>query len=778
MVPTVSGGRGRGARRGRMLRRLWLVGHAGRTSEHRSLLAVVSSLVAHPPPVLPCPEEPNEYVQPSVNHQLNSEFVVSSGEDVVNNTLQPSIDPAAVLQSVKATGVQALASAPAELRGDREFMLSVAVCFPLAEVMPFFTDELRVQLCADRCFMQRAIQEVGSGILAEASLELRGDREFMLAAASCCEPRIALKYASNKLMLELCADRSFMDKAVQQVGTAVLAHASADLRADQEFIMSAATWQPAADALNFASKKLRDELSSNHDFMLKVVQQAGPAYLANISVKLRGDKDFMLSIAMVFPRKGVMRYATKELRAELYADRTFVVKAVQYSGLPELLHASLDLRKDREFMLALAAHYPLADVLHYTTDQFRLELYGDHFFMLRLLEEIGATELERASEELRGNRDFMSAAEACCPVQEVLRCCTSGLRNVLCGDRKFMLKAVKEAGAGMLENATSELRADLGFMMQISGFCPAGEALRYISEELRNELDKVVANAAAPKPPVDAAPDGSEAYGGTDSAAPEMVRPQPGTDVSDAATPAPVSVPCWNPRRRACFATQADILHIDIDFDWRGSCGTRVSVEFFGTECSDDVKQTLADRGYLKDFLRDQDEEYLTKARLLFGNIILSPGIPLKSYKVKDRSVLRLAPLTDSQTYTVGRRALSPASQTRLDAAYRELGPAAAAALVAAAQQTSPMRIPSPPQLPAGFKVCAGRTERVRQRHASDLQQQQWLHRDLNKESRWKPRQHRHTHGAGSNTDLSTVSGATLSSLGAFEDFLDGLSYD
>jgi len=467
---------------------------APQVGEEVSVDTFASALHASPsdntnPPILLCPKEPDEYVQPSVNHQLSSEFAVSSGEEVVNNTLQPSVDPAAVLQSVKATGVQALASAPAELRGDREFMLSVAVCFPLAEVMPFVTDELRVQLCADRCFMLRAIQEVGSGILAEASLELRGDREFMLAAASCCEPRLALKYASDKLLLELCADRSFMLKAVQQVGTAVLAHASADLRADQEFIMSAATWRPAAEVLKYASKKLREELSLNRDFMLKIVQQAGPAHLANISVKLRGDKDFMLSIAMVFPQGGVLRHATKELRAELYADRTFVVKAVHYSGLPELLHASLDLRRDREFMLAFAAHYPLAEVLHYTTDQLRAELYGDHFFMLRLLEEIGATELERASEELRGNRDFMLAAEACCPLQEVLRCCTSELRNVLCGDRVFILKAVKEAGAGMLENATSELRADLGFMMQVSGYCPAGEALRYVSEELRAELD-------------------------------------------------------------------------------------------------------------------------------------------------------------------------------------------------------------------------------------------------------------------------------------------------
>jgi len=254
--------------------------------------------------------------------------------------------------------------------------------------------------------------------------------------------------------------------------------------------MSAATWRPAAEVLKYASKKLREDLSVNHNFMLKVVQQAGPAHLANVSVKLRGDRDFMLSLAAVFPQGGVLCHATKELRAVLYADRAFVVKAVHYSGLPELLHASLDLRRDREFMLAFAAHYPLAEVLHYTADQLRAELYGDHSFMLKLLEEIGATELERASEELRGSRDFMLAAEACCPLQELLRCCTPKLRDVLCGDGTFMLKAVKEAGASMLESASPALRADLGFMMQVSGYCPAGEALQYISEDLRAELDE------------------------------------------------------------------------------------------------------------------------------------------------------------------------------------------------------------------------------------------------------------------------------------------------
>jgi len=277
--------------------------------------------------------------------------------------------------------------------------------------------------------------------------------------------------------------------AVQQVGAAVLAHASADLRADYDFIMSAATWRPPAEVVKYASKKLREELCLDRDFMLKVVQQAGPAHLANVSVKLRGDKDFMLSVGSAFPQEDVFCHATKELSAALYADRTFVVKAVHYSGLSELLRASLDLRRDREFMLAFATHYPLAEVLRYIGDQLRAELYGDHSFMLRLLEEIGATELEHASEELRGSRDFMLAAEACCPLQEVLRRCTPELRSVLCGDHTFMLKAVKEAGAGMLESASSELRADLGFMMEVSGYCPAGEALRYLSEDLLAELD-------------------------------------------------------------------------------------------------------------------------------------------------------------------------------------------------------------------------------------------------------------------------------------------------
>jgi len=411
---------------------------------------------------------------------------ISSDEEPA---MEPQIDPAAVLQAVRQAGSQALATAPLELRGDREFILAAAACRPLAEVFQYATDELRTLLYSDRVFMLRAVHEIGSSVLAHAPVELREDREFMLAAAACCPPREALQYASDKLLKELCADHSFMLKAVQQVGPAVLAHAAVELRGDRAFMLAAAACRPPGEVLKYASKKLRAELHSDGAYMLTAVQSLGPAELAHASAALRGDREFMLAAAAYCHPSEVLRYASQELCQDLRADRAFMLRAVQAAGAAELQFASAELCADRDFVLSAAAFCSLGEALGCASEGLRAELRGDQAFMLRALEEVGATELEHASAELRGDRRFMLAAEACCPLEEVLRCASEGLRAELCSDKAFVLRAVKELGAAVLEHASLELRTDLGFMMEVAGFCPAGEALQYASEELRAELD-------------------------------------------------------------------------------------------------------------------------------------------------------------------------------------------------------------------------------------------------------------------------------------------------
>jgi len=112
-------------------------------------------------------------------------------------------------------------------------------------------------------------------ILMYASAELRADRDFVLAAVQ--QSRFALCYASA----ELQADRKVVLAAVQQ-GGAALRYASAELRADREVVLAA-------------------------------VQQYGLA-LQLASVELQADREVVL--AAVQQDRGTFRYASAELQRD------------------------------------------------------------------------------------------------------------------------------------------------------------------------------------------------------------------------------------------------------------------------------------------------------------------------------------------------------------------------------------------------------------------------------------------------------------------------------
>merc|ERR1712154_198294 len=114
---------------------------------------------------------------------------------------------------------------------------------------------------------------------------------------------------------------------------------------------------------------------------------------------------------------------------------------------------------------------------------------GDAEVALKAVAEEGATALGRASEELRGDREFMLAAAACCPLSQALPFFSEALSAELYRDRAFVLKAVQEIGAHVLKDASAELRNDLGFMMEAGACCSPGEAMKYAGDELRAELD-------------------------------------------------------------------------------------------------------------------------------------------------------------------------------------------------------------------------------------------------------------------------------------------------
>merc|ERR1712066_651424 len=86
-------------------------------------------------------------------------------------------DPATVLEAVQKEGAAALASASEELRGDREFLLAAAACCSLEEALQHATEKLRTELYADFDFMLKAAHDVGSRMLKHAAPELRNNRE-------------------------------------------------------------------------------------------------------------------------------------------------------------------------------------------------------------------------------------------------------------------------------------------------------------------------------------------------------------------------------------------------------------------------------------------------------------------------------------------------------------------------------------------------------------------------------------------------------------------------
>lgn len=321
-----------------------------------------------------CPAQEVQYVDDSSEDPATQP--AEPGEPETEPALEPvPVDPADVLDAVRRDGAVALASAPEELRGDKEFLLVAASCCTLEEALNHATDNLLIELYADHTFMLKAVHEIGSKMLKLASPELREDREFMLAAAACCPPREALQYASDKLLKELCGDHNFMLKAVQQVGCTVLAHASMELRGNRAFMLeAAAACRPPGEAFKFGSKKLLRELRADRNFMLKMVREVGVAELAKASAELRGDREFMVAAAACCTLPVALKHASKELCAALYNDRAFMLKAVQDLGATMLESASTELRSDLGFMLEVAAYCPPGEAMKHASEELRAEL--------------------------------------------------------------------------------------------------------------------------------------------------------------------------------------------------------------------------------------------------------------------------------------------------------------------------------------------------------------------------------------------------------------------
>ena len=116
--------------------------------------------------------------------------------------------------------------------------------------------ELRAEIGA------RDVAWLATGFGSQSSVELRADREVVLAAV--CQDGTALQFASA----ELQADREVVLAAVQQFGRA-LQWTSAELQADSEIVRAAV--RQDGRAIDYASA----DLSSDRDVVLALVQHEG-----------------------------------------------------------------------------------------------------------------------------------------------------------------------------------------------------------------------------------------------------------------------------------------------------------------------------------------------------------------------------------------------------------------------------------------------------------------------------------------------------------------------
>merc|ERR1712129_577438 len=206
---------------------------------------------------------------------------------------------------------------------------------------------------------------------------------------------------------------------------------------------------------------------------------------AQSAKELRTNRTFMLAAAAHCHPSEVLWYASSKLRGEMYADRRFVQRLVEHTGLNGLAGASAELRNDRAFLFKLAEARPLVELLAYIGDDLR----GDREFILKALGDCGVGALAHASNELRADRNFMLQVATKHPLLDVLGHASAELRTQIASDRTFILNAVKENGAKALEYGSAVLRADLGFMLEVATLLPhAAEAWGYASEELRAEM--------------------------------------------------------------------------------------------------------------------------------------------------------------------------------------------------------------------------------------------------------------------------------------------------
>merc|ERR1712224_680968 len=139
----------------------------------------------------------------------------------------------------------------------------------------------------------------------------------MLACTAYCSPYETLQHASRRLQAELCANSKFVLRLVEEVGGKALKEASMRLRSNSNFMMAAADSCSTSEILEHASHDLRSELYSDSEFVLRHVCEAGGAALEHASDSLKGDREFVQACIKFCSLDAVLPHISQELRHEL-----------------------------------------------------------------------------------------------------------------------------------------------------------------------------------------------------------------------------------------------------------------------------------------------------------------------------------------------------------------------------------------------------------------------------------------------------------------------------
>jgi len=168
-----------------------------------------------------------------------------------------------------------------------------------------------------------------------------------------------------------------------------------------------------------------------------------------------------------------------EAPAETRSDRELIAGVLPASAGAALAHASDELRSDRALVLEAVRHS--GSLLSEAAP----ELRGDRAFVLEALRLSGAA-LGGASEELRGSRELVLAA-----AREGRGSALQGAADSLRADRELVLEATAEDPEAF-KHASEELRGNRDFVLQVVRM--SGRALQYVP--LLFKADQEVVQAA------------------------------------------------------------------------------------------------------------------------------------------------------------------------------------------------------------------------------------------------------------------------------------------